>query len=65
MMHNICGNDTATNVIIEAYKNDPSVTKVKEIIKKSTTKRSFKFDSITKPYITTLLKNIDVKKPQV
>ena len=62
MMHNICDNDTAINVIIEAYKNHPSVTKIKEIIEKNTTKRSFKFDSVTKPYITTLLKNIDIKK---
>ena len=42
MMHNICDNDTAINVIIEAYKNHPSVTKIKEIIGKITTKRSFK-----------------------
>ena len=56
MMHNINHNDTAINVIIEAYRNHPSVTKIKEIIKKNTTKRSFKFDSVTKPYITTLLK---------
>ena len=62
MMCNICDNDTAINVIIEAYKNHPSVTKIKEIIEKNTTKRSFKFDSVTKPYITTLLKNIDIKK---
>ena len=42
MMHNTCNNDTAINVIIEAYKNHPSVTKIKEIIeKKNTTKRSF------------------------
>ena len=41
MMH-----DTAINVIIEAYKNHPSVTKVKEIIKKNTTKRSFKFNAL-------------------
>ena len=26
------------------------------------TKRSFKFSPVTKPYITTLLKNIDIKK---
>ena len=56
MMHNIYHNDTAINVIIEAYRNHPSVTKIKEIIQKNTTKRSFKFDSVTKPYITTLLK---------
>ena len=62
MMHNICDNDTAINVIIEAYKNHPSVTKIKEIIEKNTTKRSFKFDSVTKPYITTLLKNIHIKR---
>ena len=62
MMRNICDNDTAINLIIEAYKNHHSVTKIKEIIGKSTTKRSFKFDSVTKPYITTLLKNIDIKK---
>ena len=29
---------------------------------KATTESSFKFDSATKPYITTLLKNIDIKK---
>ena len=34
-MHNICDNDTAINVIIEAYKNHPSVTKFKEIIEKT------------------------------
>ena len=62
MMHNICDNNTAINVITEAYKNHPNVAKIKEIIKKNTTKRSFKFDSVTKPYITTLLKNIDIKK---
>ena len=56
MMHNINHNDTAINVIIEAYRNHPSVTKITEIIQKNTTKRSFKFDSVTKPYITTLLK---------
>ena len=44
MMHNICDNDTAINVITEAYKSHPSVTKIKEIIEKKTTKRSFKFD---------------------
>ena len=33
-MHNICDNDTAINVIIEGYKNHPSVTKIKEIIEK-------------------------------
>ena len=63
MIHNICDNDTAINVIIEAHKNHPSVTKIKEIIeKKNTAKLSFKFGSVTKPYITTLLKNIDIKK---
>ena len=62
MMHNICDNDTAINVITETYKNHPSVTKIKEIIEKNTTKRSFKFDSVTKSYLTTLLKNIDIKK---
>ena len=31
MMHNICDNDTAINVIIETYKNHPSVTKIKEL----------------------------------
>ena len=61
MMHNICDNDKAINVIIEAYKNHPSVTKIKEKIEKNNTKRSFKFDSVTKLYITTFLKNIDVK----
>ena len=60
MMHNICDNDTAINVIIEAYKNHPSVTKIKEIIERNTTKRFFKFDSVTKPYIKTLLKNINI-----
>ena len=60
MMHNICDNDTVINVIIEAYKNHPSVTKIKEIIERNTTKRSFKFDSVTKPYIKTLLKNINI-----
>ena len=65
MMCNICDNDTAINVIIEAYKNHPSVTEIKEIIEKNTTKRSFKFDSVYKSYITTILKNIDIKKPQV
>ena len=62
MIHNICDNDTTINVIIEDYKNYPNVTKIEEIIEKSTTKSSFKFDSVTKPYITTLLKNIDIKK---
>ena len=33
-MHNICDNDTAINVIIEGYKNHPSVIKIKEIIEK-------------------------------
>ena len=65
IMHNICDNDTAINVITDAYENHPSVTKIKEIIGKSTTIRFFKFVSVTKPYITTLLKNIDIKKPQV
>ena len=65
MMHNICDNDTAINVITEVYKNHPNVAKIKEIIGKTTTKSSFKFDSVTRPYITTLLKNIDIKKPQV
>ena len=65
MMYNICDNDTAINVIIEAYKNHPSGTKIKEIIEKNATKLSFKFDSVTKPYITTLLKNIDIKRQQV
>ena len=31
-------------------------------MEKSTTKCSFKFDFVTKPYITTLLKNVDIKK---
>ena len=65
MMHNICDNDTAINVIVEAYKNHPNVTKIKEIIEKNTTKCSFKIDSVTKAYITTLLKNIDIKKATV
>ena len=59
MMHNIYHNDTAIiakTAIIEASRNHPSVTRIKEIIQKNTTKRSFKFDSVTKPYITTLLK---------
>ena len=34
-MHNTCDNDTAINVIIEAYKNHHSVTKIKEIIEKN------------------------------
>ena len=34
MMHNICDNDAALNVIIEAYKNHPSVTKIKYMIEK-------------------------------
>ena len=62
MIHNISDNDTAINIINEAYKNQPSVTKIKEIIEKDTTKRFFKFDSVAKPYITTLLKNIDIQK---
>ena len=62
MMHNIWDNDTAINLITEAYKNRSSVTKIKEMIEKNTTEPSFKFDSVTKPYITTLLKNIDIKK---
>ena len=62
MMHNIFDNDTAINVIIEAYQNHPSVTKIKEIIVKNTIKRSFKFDSVPKPYIRTLLKNIHIKR---
>ena len=62
MMHNICDNDRAINVMIEAYKNHASVMKIKEIFEKNTTKRSFEFDSVIKPYITTLLKNIDIKK---
>ena len=62
MMHNICDNDRAINVMIEAYKNHASVTKIKEIFEKNTTKRSFEFDSVIKPYLTTLLKNIDIKK---
>ena len=55
MIHNICGNDTAINVITEACKNHPSVSKIKEIIGKNTTKRSFKFEPVTKPYIEALL----------
>ena len=43
IMDNICDNGTAINVIIETY-NHLSVTKIKEIIGKNTTKRSFKFD---------------------
>ena len=54
-MDNICDNGTAINVIIETY-NHLSVTKIKEIIGKNTTKRSFKFDWVTKPYITTPVK---------
>ena len=51
---------------MKPIKNHPSVTKIKEIIeKKNTTKRSFKFDSVTKPYITAFLKNIDIKKAGV
>ena len=65
IMDNICDQDTTINVMIEAYENHPSVSKIKEIIGKNTTKRFFKFDSFTKPYITTLLKNRDIKKPQV
>ena len=34
MRHNKCDNNAAINVIIEAYKNHPSVTKIKEIIGK-------------------------------
>ena len=56
MMHYICDNGTAINVIIEAYQYHPSVTKIKEIIEKNTIKHSFKFDSITESYITTLQK---------
>ena len=56
MMHYTCDNGTAINVIIEAYQYHPSVTKIKEIIEKSTIKHSFKFDSITESYITTLQK---------
>ena len=51
MIHNICDNDTTINVIIEGYKNYPSVTKIEEIIEKNTAKSSFKFDSVTKTYI--------------
>ena len=51
MIHNICDNDTTINVIIEGYKNYPSVTKIEEIIEKNTTKSSFKFDCVTKTYI--------------
>ena len=36
MMHNICDNGTDINVIIEAYKNHPSGTKIKEIFEKRT-----------------------------
>ena len=63
MIRNICDNDTDTiNVINEAYKNHPSIKKIKEITEKNTTKRSFKLDFSTKPYITTLQKNTDIKK---
>ena len=36
MMHNICDNGTDINVIIEAHKNHPSGTKIKEIFEKRT-----------------------------
>ena len=65
MMHNIYDNDTSINVIIEAYKNHPSVTKIKGIIERSTAKRSFKFDFVTKPCMANLLKCIDIKKPHL
>ena len=45
-----------------SLKNHLSVTKIKEITGENATKRSFKFDSVTKHYITTLLKNIDIRK---
>ena len=61
-MHNICDNDTAIDVIINSYKNHPSFANIKEITGKNTTKRSFMFHSVAKAYITTLLKNIDIKK---
>ena len=34
IIHNLCGNDTVINVIIEDYKNHPSVAKIKDIIEK-------------------------------
>ena len=34
IIHNLRGNDTVINVIIEDYKNHPSVMKIKEIIEK-------------------------------
>ena len=62
MIRNIFDNHSAINVINEAYKNHPSIKKIKEITEKNTTKRSFKLDFSTKPYITTLQKNTDIKK---
>ena len=34
IIHNLRGNDTVINIIIEDYKNHPSVTKIKDIIEK-------------------------------
>ena len=35
IIHNKCDNDTTINVIIEAYKNYHSVTKTKDLLKKT------------------------------
>ena len=41
MIHNICDNDTAINVITEAHKDHPSVTKIKEMNEKKKTLLNF------------------------
>ena len=62
MLNHVSDNDTARYIIIEVYKNHPSVTKIKQIFGKNTITNSFTFHSIAQSHVATLLKQTDIKK---
>ena len=62
MLSHVSDNDTARHIIIEVYKNHPSVTKIKQIFGKNTITNSFTFHSIAQSHVATLLKQTDIKK---
>ena len=60
MLNGVNDADTAIiNIIIKAYKNHPSITKIKEIFRKNAITKSIKFHPVTQSHGATLLKQTD------
>ena len=59
VMNDVSGSDPAINMLIEAYKNCPSVKKIKEIFEKKQDYKLLKFHSVTRCYTATVINQTD------